>query len=272
MDNNIKITCKDSYAEFDSRGAYLKSLVLNGKKIIKESNDKISTHGGAAVLMPFANRIRNAEYSYNGKHYNLPENDGNNSIHGLVRDIQFDYILNEKSVKFTTTLDSKYYPGKANITLKYTIENNSFITEASIKSLDSKIPVEIGFHPYFYAEPPYKIYYDSELKKLEYTDNYFPDGKLINENLNNIDLSKMDLDNAFIAENKAITLKYANTSIKITRKNMHYIVLYNGLYTEKKSIAIEPMTGAPDVFHNHMGLIELDKGQTFECSYSITLE
>ncbi|MEM0139200.1 MAG: aldose 1-epimerase, partial [Ferroplasma sp.] len=91
----------NSYAEFSSIGAYLIKLVLNGVEIIRKSNDGISTHGGAAVLIPFGNRIRNAEYTYNGKKYLLPKNDGKNSIHGLVRDINFDYETENTQAIFT---------------------------------------------------------------------------------------------------------------------------------------------------------------------------
>ena len=50
---------------------------------------------------------------------------------------------------------------------------------------------------------------------------------------------------------------------------MPYIVIYNGEHAGNNAVAIEPMTGAPDAYHNGIGIISLDKGNEFKCSYSI---
>ncbi|MEM0140389.1 MAG: hypothetical protein QXZ44_07275, partial [Ferroplasma sp.] len=212
-----------------------------------------------------------AEYTYNGKKYLLPKNDGKNSIHGLVRDINFDYETENTQAIFTTVLNDASYPGSARISIIYKLEKNRFTTGVIIESLDHSIPVEVGFHPYFHIEKPYSINYKSSLKMMNYIDDYFPDGTYKEVNLKNNDLSQMSLDNTFLPEDNSMQLKYGNHVIAITRNNMPYIVLYNGSSAGSDSIAIEPMTGAPDVYHNHIGLAKLEPGEKFECSYSISL-
>lgn len=39
-----------------------------------------------------------------------------------------------------------------------------------------------------------------------------------------------------------------------------YFVIYNGKYSRGESVAIEPMTSAPDTFNNGIGVITLKKG------------
>jgi aldose 1-epimerase len=254
----------------NQRGAYLEELFIHGKSIIRKSPDRHATHGGAAVLFLFGNRIRGAVYNYKGKEYRLPQNDGKNSIHGLVRDMLFNYIAGKNYTEFYTYFSSESYPGVAEISVRYEVHENEFRTVFTVKSISGTIPVEIGFHPYFTVTGRYSIGYTGEALELEYRDRYFPDGKYIPVNLKYTDLRELSLDNAFLIDSN-ILLEDEHHRILIKRENMPYTVIYNGEYAGNNAIALEPMTGAPDVYHNGIGLIELEKGRVFRCSYSVSL-
>ncbi|MEM0132380.1 aldose 1-epimerase [Acidiplasma sp.] len=267
----MKISYNNSYAALNNSGAYLHDLYLNGTPILMPSTDNIDTHGGSAVLFPFGNRIRDGEYEYKNQLYKLPKNDGNNSIHGLIRDFNFEYDADNKNeITFSGIFQHPGYPGRAQIKINYVISQNKFITNFYVKSLDLQIPVEVGFHPYFLVSGRYTLNYNGKLKMMNYMDTYFPDGTYTDFDLNDHDLSSYSLDNAFKLHGD-IKLIYDDHEIRIHRKNMDYIVLYNGRYASGKSIAIEPMTGAPDVYHNKIGLINLKKDEIFECGYEIEL-
>jgi aldose 1-epimerase len=105
---------------------------------------------------------------------------------------------------------------------------------------------------------------------MNYVDTYFPDGTYTDLDLKNKNLLDIVLDNAFYLDSDIILNDDAHT-VKIIRYNMPYIVLYNGIYANRNSIAIEPMTGAPNVFNNHIGLINLKKNHEFKCGYSVEL-
>ncbi len=257
-------------ASFDAKGAYLKELKINDNIIIKKTYDNNDTHGGAAVLFPFGNRIKNAEYKYKNIKYTLPKNDGNNSIHGLIRNEIFDYNKYENGIEFYKNFEDTNYPGKAFIKINYEITDNIFNTYFYVKSTENEIPVEIGFHPYFYINGYYNIYYKNRLKMMNYVDTYFPDGTYTDLDLKNKNLLDIVLDNAFYLDGDIILNDDSHT-VKIIRYNMPYIVLYNGIYANGNSIAIEPMTGAPNVFNNNIGLINLKKNHEFKCGYSVEL-
>ncbi len=266
----MKLEHNGFHANFNPIGAYLEDLQKDGIPIIRKSRDKNSTHGGAAVLFPFGNRIQNAEYTFNNTQYSLPENDGKNSIHGLVRELAFDSNSGENFIEFSSHFKSMFYPGEAYIKVKYEITGNMFVTSFYVKSLTSRIPVEIGFHPYFNVHGSYSISYNSRMKKFNYRDMYFPDGSTVDVDYNGKELNKMPLDNCFYLDSTVI-LKDEKHSIRMARKNMPYLVLYNGQYAGNDSIAVEPMTGIPDVYHNMVGLVTLEKNAEFVCSYSIEI-
>ena len=251
-------------------GAYLEELWISGKSIIRKSNDGHMTHGGAAVLFPFGNRIRNAVYEYNGIEYKLPKNDGENSIHGLVRNILFNYISGNNYVEFYTYFRNVSYPGNAEISVRYEINGTELKTVFTVKSLSGTIPVEIGFHPYFTVTGKCSLDYSGTVMELQYVDQYFPDGKLVATNLRKTELRTLKLDNAYKIDSD-IYLRDENHEVLIRRVNMPYTIIYNGKYAGSNAIAVEPMTGAPDVYHNRIGVIELKNGQKFQCSYSVSL-
>ncbi|AAT43341.1 aldose 1-epimerase [Picrophilus oshimae] len=262
------ISFNRSLLEVSSTGAYIKSLVLDGEKIINDSHDGNDTHGGSAVLFPFGNRIRNAEYKYNNINYKLPKNNGENSIHGLVRDKIFNVIVSCNKIEFFMDFNDESYPGNAFINVSYILNERSFRTDFTVTSKNEKIPVEIGFHPYFYF-PDKCIFRSGKIMMLNYLDEYFPDGTLSDTSINGSDISKLSIDNCFYVHGPVIL--EGNKKIRIDRENMDYLVIYTGLYEKTKSIAVEPMTGAPDVYNNKIGLIELNKGESFHCSYTINL-
>ncbi len=266
----MKLEYNGFHADLDPKGAYLDSLHRDNIGIIRKSTDENTTHGGAAVLFPFGNRIRNAEYRYNNKEYFLPKNDGENSIHGLVRDIVFDSNSGDNFVEFSNYFKSGSYPGEAEIKVKYEVVGNVFVISFYVKSMTETIPVEVGFHPYFNVNGSYSISYNGTMKKFNYTDVYFPDGSTSDVDYNKKGLNNLSLDNTFYLDSPVI-LKDKTHSVRIIRNNMPYLVMYNGQYAGDDSIALEPMTGIPDVYHNLTGLISLDKNAGFMCSYSIEI-
>lgn len=266
----MKLEYNGFHANLNPGGAYLEDLKKDNIDIIRKSTDGDSTHGGAAVFFPFGNRIRNAEYNYNNKTYFLPKNDGKNSIHGLVRDLVFDSHSGNNFIEFSNRFKSGSYPGEAEIKIRYEIMGNAFVTSFYVKSLTGTIPVEVGCHPYFNTTGSYSISYRGVMKEFNYMDEYFPDGNTTDVDYNEKELNDISFNNCFYL-NSPVILKDEKHSVKIIRNNMPYMVMYNGQYAGKNSIALEPMTGTPDVYHNLIGLISLDKNAEFKCSYSIEI-
>lgn len=265
-----------SIARIDRIGAYIDSLQLNGKQILMNSPDGRETHGGCAVLIPFANRVRNGTYVWQGRTYSLPKNDGLNSIHGLVRHEKWEYARedatddNETALKFR--LASAGYPSVIEVMNTYEIGEEFFNVTTSIKNAgDNSSPLVVGFHPYFLFNGNWGLRHSEELSMLHYRDRYFPDGTMEKVDFNDDKgIQQRTLDSCFLGGGD-LTFSAGNYSLKIIRRNMDYFVIYNGQFSYGRSVAIEPMTGAPDAFNNHIGVKDLAPGDTFECGFRIEL-
>lgn len=150
-------------------------------------------HG--AVIGRYANRIGSAEFSIKGRKYQLPKNDGDNSLHGgpggfyqLLWDVKELADGEEPYIVFghTSPDGDQGYPGKLDITVRYTLTaQNGLLIEYS-----GKTDMETIFNPTNHAffnlsgNPKNKIY-DTVLQLnskeiTEVTDQLIPTGKILN--------------------------------------------------------------------------------------------
>ena len=81
-------------------GATLRVLEYDGRPLIDGfAEDAMPTFGKGQVLMPWANRIGDGNYSFEGQSYQLPlsEPSRNNASHGLVRWAQWSVVQRSPS-------------------------------------------------------------------------------------------------------------------------------------------------------------------------------
>ena len=270
----MQIAKGNSKAVIAHKGAYLKSLTVNGIKLLKESPDEHQTHGGAALLIPYANRVKNAEYNWNGKVYNVPKNNGDHSIHGLTKELQWscEYV-SESEATFSTGLVHGGFPVPLHVVAKYRIEEERLVVEFDVENKgDTSAPIVVGMHPYFIFDRYWRLKSDRTLLRLEYENEYFPDGKVIPQYGSEISSeSRSSYDTCFLIGDH-ISLETGNYNVLIETHEMPYFVVYNGVYSEGTSVAVEPMSGAPDAFNNGIGLTSITPGNRFKCSVSYTIK
>ena len=257
-----------SRAEITEKGAYVKSLKLSGSEILKPSEDGEQTHGGMAILLPFANRVRNAKYLWEGEEYYLPQNNGDHSIHGFTRDMKWDLKkAAENKVVGTLDMTNSGYPVDLRLKVTFLISAHAFTT--SIEAINmGKVtaPFVAGMHPYFNFNGSWHLESFQNLLRLNYESEYFPDGSLtpVKPKCLNSETG-ITFDNTYIT-NSIPTLVAGDRKIRIETSNMPYLVLYNGKYAGKISVAAEPMSGAPDAYNNGIGLATIQPGDSFQCS------
>jgi len=268
---NILLKSGESYAKIESLGAYLSELRLGTFDILKKSNDGVQTHGGCAILIPFANRIRNASYVWEGKEYNLDRDSDGNAIHGLCRNIDWNVEgINESSAILSCTLANKGYPAKLLVRANFILLPMQLKITFTVKNIDEvSAPLVIGLHPYFLYSGEWNICGSGYVKRLNVVDDYFPDGTFSDIEIKELNSSTGAIIDScfFMGPNRAIWL--GDHTVQIEGDKFPYFQLYNGKYSEGKSVAFEPMTGAPDAFNNKIGLEVLEPHKYVKFSVSL---
>lgn len=263
----------ESNAEISARGAYVKSLIMGGKEILKPSEDGEETHGGMAILLPYANRVRNARYLWEGKEYNLPKNNGEHSIHGITRELEWNLGKMRKNKGMCTlNLSSSSYPTDLFLKVIFEISRTAFKTSIEAENKGPRTaPFMAGMHPYFNFTDSWTIESLQNLLRLNYESGYFPDGSMTPvKPMTLSSTSGISFDNTYLT-NSTPTLAGGDRKIRIETTNMPYLVLYNGKYAGKISVAAEPMSAAPDSYNNGLGLVSIPPGSSFRCSATFRL-
>jgi aldose 1-epimerase len=115
---------------------------------------KDSTYVGS-IVGRYANRIANGKFKIDGKEYQLPLNDGINSLHGGFKG--FDKVVwdiaqkDDESLLLTYTAQDgeEGYPGKMDVKVKYTVTESSELQIEIEAVCDKKTIVNISSHGYF---------------------------------------------------------------------------------------------------------------------------
>nr|WP_291999910.1 aldose 1-epimerase [Caldivirga sp.] len=261
----IRLREGSSEAIIYEKGAYLYSWSIGGRDVILKGNLDAPTRGGMAILIPYANRVKGAEYVFNGVKYTLPVKwwppREDHAIHGLVLDK--DFIVKESTVNsalLNYVLRHSGYPSILDILVKYELGGDSLKVSFTIRNIGSSdAPLTVGAHPYFLVSSDWNIRTGGESYQCEAVDK-IPTGRLIRR-----ELSKGEWDDCFIVDDP-IELTSSYSGITITRVNMKYLQVYTGI---PNAVAVEPMSGAPDAYHNGMGLITIKPNETREFSFTI---
>ena len=64
-----------------------------------------------------------------------------------------------------------------------------------------------------------------------------------------------------------LVLSSEYSEVKINKKNLDYVQIY----TTQNAVAVEPMSGAPDAYHNGIGLKVIQPGEkvTYEVKFEL---
>jgi aldose 1-epimerase len=242
---------------------------------------KIRVHNGfrSAKLSPFVCRLNHSTYVWKDREYKVEKFALNGSaIHGILYDAIFDVLETSADEKgCTVTLRYQYdgningYPFPYNCTVKYCLagENKlSIQTHVSNPAAASlPIPIADGWHPYFRLGGKVDSWWleIASDKMLEYDEDLIPTGSYVQNGsfFPGRLIGDTRLDNGFLLRGTVspyCTLKNELLSIEfLAATNYPYLQLY--IPDDRKSIAIENLSSAPDAFNNGLGLTVLEPGQ-----------
>lgn len=262
------------------QGGRLVSLCYKNLEIIKPSTLKeYQQNFASAILFPFANRIKNGRFQFEGQAYQLPINDPKtgSAIHGLVYDKKFQRTnsaknkhLASETLRYESEGEHEGFPFKFRVDLNYGLSENGIDIEVAIKNGDSQaFPFTLGWHPYFYTSDLKTSYleFDSSAQiKL--------DSNLIGTGIKNKKVQKPftfeigKLDHAFQLNSGKWTFITPNYIMEMrSSAKDNYLQLFTP--ENENELAIEPMTGVSDSFNNKIGLKVLHPGASFKTTWQL---
>lgn len=288
-------------ATVTSLGAALESLEFRGRESLDtfERPEENPVARGQALL-PFPNRVEDGKYAFANEKLQLPldEPERGHAIHGLTRWRVWEVLRKtEDSVKLRHELPpQRGYPFSLGLEIEYALSRAGLrVKTIATNTGKSPLPFGAGHHPYFTVGT--RFVDDAILRvpansRLELDERLIPLGRVSVEKR---DLGR-DLDfrkarrigdariNACftnLAPNDdgktRVTLAHPDGEPEITvwmGGEHRYVQIYTGddipdESRRRRSLAIEPMTCAPNAFNTGDGLITLNPGESFAGEWGV---
>lgn len=234
-------------------------------------------------MSPFSCRLANGQYAYQGKLYTIEKFYlGKHALHGIL----YDALYSIESTKIEEDAASvilvhhykgsdKGYPFAYDIHIQWTLDKHNTITvKTTVTNLHHEpIPIMDGWHPYFKIGEiinDYSIQFKNK-GKLIYNEELLPSGQIIDDNTYTLGktLGQTHLDDCWLIDtaNPSCTIQNGKEKIIITPiSNYPYIQLYTP--EDRKSIAVENLSAAPNCFNNKMGLHFVKPHDTWQLATS----
>jgi aldose 1-epimerase len=257
-------------------------------------------------LSPFANRVAQGRYTFDNISYQLPfdKQAAPHALHGFVWAMPFEVIAQYHSnADNWAILQATYkpfdfranaqlydlmpqlhkgYPFAFTLNMAYKISKNGFSCHTQLHNIGShNLPYVDGWHPYFKLQLPSidACYLQlPPVKQLLCAPCLIPNGEIAAfEAYHDLQaIGNTTFDTSFLIKPQSNKSRYE--TVLYNPQHKQKITLWQNeaygylqLYTppHRQSIAIEPMSAAPDAFNNQMGLGIVPPKQTWQGKYGV---
>ena len=124
-------------------------------------NPSHPARSGTPILFPFPNRIRNGEFQFGGRTYNLPATNGPNAIHGFALDANWDvvehaadgesaFLTGRYQISKQSPASQSFWPADGVLEVRYRLAGRRLNMDVTISNpTTTDFPYGFGIHPYF---------------------------------------------------------------------------------------------------------------------------
>ena len=275
-------------------GATLRSFSVDGREVVRGFDvDEMSKAGRGQNLIPWPNRIRDGRYSFGGvtQQLALSEPARHNASHGLARYVP--WVLVDKKMDAVSNRVRIHpqpgWPGTLEATITHQVDEAGLTVTVEATNVGStELPFGYGAHPYLTVGESTVDEVALSVPAASYLE---VDDRLLPVKISSVDGTAYDLRRGPFLGSAALDTAMtdlARDSDGRWRVNlvlgdrfaelwgdetMRWVQVFTGGPNRDWSIAVEPMTCAPDAFNpgaTHGDLKVLAPGETFVGQWGIS--
>jgi aldose 1-epimerase len=277
-------------------GGGLRSYAVGGRDLLDGyATDGMSVSGRGQVLVPWPNRVQGGSYEFGGRTHQLAldEPSAGNAIHGLVRWAGWTVADREASrvVMEHTLHPQPGYPFALALSIEYVLRPDGLEAHTTATNVGAdRCPFGAGAHPYVTVGTPkvdsalLHVQADRVLQADEHgipsgcgpvdgTEFDFRDPRRIGATRLDTCFTDLGRDREGIARIELRHPDDGSGGIALWLDDRYrYVMLYTGddrPDVSRRSLAVEPMTCAPNAFRSGDGLIVLEPDETFRGAWGI---
>jgi aldose 1-epimerase len=278
-------------------GAGLRAYTIGDRDVVDGfSEAEMCSIGRGQLLLPWPNRIEDGQYEFGGQVHQTPitEPARNNALHGLTRWVNWTPVEQDSDRLLMSLVlhPQDGYPFTLRLEVDYGLSAGGLsLRTTAINVGREPAPFGAGHHPYFTVGTPIDeaLLKMPALIRLEANDRLIPTGRVLPNRGTAYDflelrpIGSLRLDTAFatlVSDTDGLVRVHFQAPGGDPRITLWMEPAYKFLmvYTpdaipdrarRRRSIAIEPMTCAPNAFRSGDGLIILQPGESWSGRWGI---
>ena len=275
-------------------GAGLRTYSAGRREIVDGYGpDEEASSGRGQVLIPWPNRLEDGSYEFDGEHHQLPltEPEHRNAIHGLVRGVPWTVTEHEeRRVVLELALGPHPgYPFSLALAIEYALSEDGLAVRTTATNVGGDAcPYGSGAHPYL-AVTTETV--DDMLLRVPARTVLQSDERGLPVGSTRVDEAGLDfriarpigdaiLDHCFTdlertPDGRARVELHSPDGVFSTLwvdEAYPYLMLFTGdplPDVARRSLAVEPMTCAPNAFRSGAGLVTLEPGESTRSAWGI---
>jgi aldose 1-epimerase len=293
----VPIQYRNQRATVVTVGGGLRTYDVDGAQVVDGyGSDEMCESGRGQLLIPWPNRLRMGRYTWDGEEQQLPlsEPRAGNAIHGLVRWSSWDVLEHEESraVLGYHLYPQTGYPFALTIRAEYTLDGLGLTVRLSATNVGgAACPFGAGAHPYLTAgaasvdASTLRVPAQTRLRiddhqipigaaPVDNTELDFRSERAVGQTV--IDTAYTDL--ARDERGRALVELRSEKGTVVTLwmdRPYAYVMVFTGdtlpRERRRRSLAVEPMTCAPNAFQSGDGLLTLLPGESFAGAWGISV-
>ena len=285
----VELALGDQRAVVTTVGAGLRTFSAGGRDVLDAySEDEICPSGRGQLLAPWPNRIEDGSYEFGGVRYQLglDEPERRNAIHGLVRWSEWSVADQspERAVLEHTLFPTPGYPFALELRADYGLGEDGLSVRLEATNVGTDpCPYGAGQHPYLAVAADRVDGVELQVPAatvLESNDRGLPVGESpVAGELDFREARQIGptvLDHCFTGLDRdpdgRARVRLGETTLWVDER-WPYLMVFTGdplPEVARRSVAVEPMTCAPNAFRTRDGLVVLEPGETYSGSWGIT--
>jgi aldose 1-epimerase len=271
-------------------GAGLRRYSAGGRDVLDGyGEDELCPSGRGQLLVPWPNRIEDGSYEAGGRSYQLAldEPERRNAIHGLVR--WAEWAVAEQAPERVVLEHRLYptpgYPFALDLRAGYALAEDGLSVSLQAANAGSEpCPYGAGQHPYLAVEA----------ERVDGVELQVPAATVLESNERGLPVGESPvageldfreprqigatvLDHCFTGlardPDRRARVRVGDTTLWVD-ESWPYVMVFTGdplPDVARRSIAVEPMTCAPNAFNSGEGLVLLEPGETHVGSWGISV-
>jgi aldose 1-epimerase len=287
----IEISFEDQKAVVTEVGAGLRTYSAGGREVLDGyPPNELAPSGRGQLLIPWPNRIRDGVYELDGRRHQLPLNEleRGNAIHGLVRWSSWAVAERDadRVVLAHVLRPQPGYPFSLALSVEFSLLPGGLTVRTRATNVGAETaPYGAGAHPYLSVDTETvdeTVLQAPARAVLEADERSIPVGSTPVEGTA-LDFRKRrpigsaQLDHCFTDLDRGkdgLARVEAGATTLWADESYPYLMIFTGDGLPdgaRRSLAVEPMTCAPNAFASGDGLVLLEPGESHTAAWGITL-